>query len=497
MNHIWQNILRTAIAGAERHPVSEADLQVLGITEGQDAAQTALRALPAAKLMQQAAAPLAPGPNQLPAPCPPDERPICSPEAAAPLKTMLLHEAHQEAFPEFFNLLQQSARRLPPELVPLVLDWAARRRVLFPEMAGAIGPTGDWLARQNPDWEELFPTSEAVDWETGTFAQRLQLLHQHRRSQPLVGLAWLEKTWRLERAEHRLRFLESLRSGLSLADEALLEQALGDKSRAVQSLAYRLLLLLPDSRLRQNIQHLLKSDFSKKNAELLPAKSLREAGFWSNIRLLAISPDQSTEPLESWLLLAPPEDLAAAAGQSPEAFLDRFFTSHAEYENIAAALLDNIVWRNDPAWLRAAARYFHQHPEHLLWNSEALKKVLFALPEADWVSLLAALAKHEQLLETEQSALVQALLVSDYSWPPLLVEALAYYPVRSEQPRHWSPPRHLRALLERAAYRCPVGLIDRIFVPDRDCPFVWQQALGQFRAVLAFRKAMQQALAGP
>ena len=498
MNRIWENILRTAIAGAERHPVSEADAQALGISSSAGVVETALRALPAAKLLQQAAAPIANRPEKLAEPCPPDERPFCSTPALVSLKTMLSNTAFSEAIPEFFMLLRRSGRRLPPQILPLILDWAARSRNLPADVEWALGPSGPWLARQHPDWSDLY-SQTGSDWETGTFAQRLQVLKDHRQKSPLAGLALLEKTWAQERAEHRARFLEILRSGLSLADENLLEQTLNDKSRPVRFLAYRLLLLLPDSRLRQNLQALLKEHFQKNTAPealfQLPDNSAREDGPWSNIRLLAIHPEPSTQPADSWFLLTPPEDLAQAAGLAPEAVLAAFFSQKKNLENEAAALLENIAWRSDPDWLRATGRYFFQNPEHEFWLSDALKSLLLALPEPDWQSLLAALAKHQQLLEPENSALVQALLVTDYPWPKLLVETLIYYPLRSEQPQNWMPPRHFRTLLERAAYRCSPELADHIHSSsDRQWPWAWQQALVQFRAVLGFRLAMQQAL---
>ncbi|NUP23534.1 MAG: hypothetical protein HOZ81_47270, partial [Streptomyces sp.] len=59
----------------------------------------------------------------------------------------------------------------------------------------------------------------------------------------------LTTTWATERAEDRLMFLDSLRTGLDADDEPFLEQALADRSRNVRATAAELLSALPGSAL--------------------------------------------------------------------------------------------------------------------------------------------------------------------------------------------------------------------------------------------------------
>ncbi|MZE76145.1 hypothetical protein GTY57_03610, partial [Streptomyces sp. SID5475] len=84
-------------------------------------------------------------------------------------------------------------------------------------------------------------------WEEGLFAERVALLEALRRREPAAALALLGTTWRTERAEDRLMFLDSLRTGLSGADEPFLERALADRSRNVRATAAELLSALPGS----------------------------------------------------------------------------------------------------------------------------------------------------------------------------------------------------------------------------------------------------------
>ncbi|MYR64087.1 hypothetical protein GTY54_50430, partial [Streptomyces sp. SID625] len=86
-------------------------------------------------------------------------------------------------------------------------------------------------------------------WEEGLFAERVALLTAVRRQRPDAARDLLATTWATERAEDRLMFLDSLRTGLGPADEPFLEQALGDRSRNVRSTAAELLSALPGSAL--------------------------------------------------------------------------------------------------------------------------------------------------------------------------------------------------------------------------------------------------------
>ncbi len=244
MPTLWENIVKTALIGTERHPLSAADLAALGLpVAATDPAQTALEALTAAALRRKAGFPLADAPNERPAPAPPDERPVCGPAAVALLQQMLAGR-HRPALPEFLNLLTMSGRRLPPELLPDVLQIGLENKGLFVQMEPALGPLGIWLARQHFRWQALL-TDQQLDWFTAAFAERQRLLLATRRQRPLVALAWLEATWGQETSGHQAKFLETFACGLSFNDEPLLLKAAADKNEMVRIVAHRLLDLLP------------------------------------------------------------------------------------------------------------------------------------------------------------------------------------------------------------------------------------------------------------
>ncbi|MBQ1094726.1 hypothetical protein KBY55_01065 [Streptomyces sp. b94] len=212
-----------------------------------------------------------------PEPAPEDRRPPL-PAAAAHRLTMLLTDrpgaaggGRRGTAPDLMELLPQwlataNARGFaaPPQAIPALLDAARGRTDLRPAALTFAGPRALWLARLNPDWRfalratpgggTALPGPEATQrvrrlWEEGLFAERVALLASLRARDPATARELLASTWATERAEDRLMFLDSLRTGLGQADEPFLEQALADRSRNVRATAAELLSALPDSAL--------------------------------------------------------------------------------------------------------------------------------------------------------------------------------------------------------------------------------------------------------
>ncbi|MFD3678027.1 DUF5691 domain-containing protein [Streptomyces sp. NPDC058613] len=169
-----------------------------------------------------------------------------------------------ELLPQWLAAAARHGYRSPAALVPALLDAARARTDLRPQALALAGARGLWLARLNPDWRFALrggaggagELPEATDpagverlWQEGLFAERVALLGLVRAHQPAAALRLLQTTWSTERAEDRLMFLDSLRAGLSDADEPFLEAALGDRSRNVRATAAELLSALPRSAL--------------------------------------------------------------------------------------------------------------------------------------------------------------------------------------------------------------------------------------------------------
>ncbi|MDQ0599516.1 hypothetical protein QF037_003861 [Streptomyces canus] len=266
---VWEELVTTALLGTDRRTPP-------GAVPGR-AAPVALLDAAATQTVRRRAG-LRPAPAAArPDPAPEDARPAL-PAAAARRLSMLLADrpgtgggGRRGTAPDLMELLPQwlataNARGFaaPPEVLPALLDAARGRTDLRPAALAFAGPRAVWLARLNPDWrfalraapggDPALPHPRDTDrvrqlWQEGLFAERVALLAAIRAREPAAARELLATTWATERAEDRLMFLDSLRTGLGADDEPFLEQALADRSRNVRATAAELLSALPGSAL--------------------------------------------------------------------------------------------------------------------------------------------------------------------------------------------------------------------------------------------------------
>ncbi|GGJ20214.1 DUF5691 domain-containing protein [Streptomyces brasiliensis] len=264
----WEELVTAALLGTDRRaPVGGAP--------GREAPVALLDAAAMAAVRRRAGLRPAPAARRV-EPAAEDARPAL-PEAAARRLALLLADrpgtggGRRGTSPDLMELLPQwlatanaHGYAAPPQTLPALLDAARGRTDLRPAALAFAGPRALWLARLNPDWRfalraapgggaalpDLQDTGEVQRlWQEGLFAERVALLGAVRADRPAVARELLEATWATERAEDRLMFLDSLRTGLSAEDEPFLERALSDRSRNVRSTAAELLSALPDSAL--------------------------------------------------------------------------------------------------------------------------------------------------------------------------------------------------------------------------------------------------------
>ncbi|WP_435865016.1 DUF5691 domain-containing protein [Streptomyces spectabilis] len=266
----WEELVTTALLGTDRRtphldaPGKEAPTALLDAAAVQTVRRRAgLRpALAAAR----------------PEPAPDDPRPVVPPAARRRLASLLADHPTagggrrgtapdlMELLPQWLALANDRDFAAPPELLPALLNAARGRTDLRPQALAFAGPRARWLAALNPDWKFALraaphgattiaaqggqdETEVERRWQEGLFAERVALLASLRAHDPAAARALLAGTWTTERAEDRLMFLDSLRTGLGPADEPFLEQALGDRSRNVRATAAELLSALPTSAL--------------------------------------------------------------------------------------------------------------------------------------------------------------------------------------------------------------------------------------------------------
>ncbi|MFF2380062.1 DUF5691 domain-containing protein [Streptomyces sp. NPDC058108] len=264
----WEELVTLALLGTERRtPPAWA--------AGREVPVAVLDAAAVATLRRRAG--MRPGRAAArPEPAAPDPRSPLPPAAARRLAALLADRpgsggGRRGAAPDLMELLPQwlalaGARGFaaPAETLPALLDAARGRTDLRPAALAFAGPRALWLARLNPDWRFALrsvpgggaalpgpdePERTRQVWEEGLFAERVALLTALRARRPAAARELLATTWGTERAEDRLMFLDSLRSGLGASDEPFLERALTDRSRNVRATAAELLSALPGSAL--------------------------------------------------------------------------------------------------------------------------------------------------------------------------------------------------------------------------------------------------------
>ncbi|MFD4566711.1 DUF5691 domain-containing protein [Streptomyces sp. NPDC058467] len=265
----WEELVTVAMLGTERRTPP-------GWAPGREAPVALLDASAVETLRRRAGVRPARAATP-PEPAARDPRPALPPAAARRLAMLLADRPGtggggrrgtapdlMELLPQWLTLANARGFAAPPESLPALLDAARGRTDLRAAALAFAGPRALWLARLNQEWRfalrsspgggSALPGPEDAErvqqlWQEGLFAERVALLSAIRAKDPDAARELLASTWPTERAEDRLMFLDSLRSGLCAADEPFLERALADRSRNVRATAAELLSALPASAL--------------------------------------------------------------------------------------------------------------------------------------------------------------------------------------------------------------------------------------------------------
>lgn len=169
--------------------------------------------------------------------------------------------ARDDLVVEWLRLAEAAGRRVPWGLLPLLLDFAAERRPVARALGGTLGERGTWLLGLNAAWTGLAAEDEgtaagsgddispdwATTWATLPTAEATAVFAAGRRRDPAAARDLLDAEWGTLSARVRSEAVRSLRAGLSLADEPLLERALEDRAKTVREEASRVLDELPGS----------------------------------------------------------------------------------------------------------------------------------------------------------------------------------------------------------------------------------------------------------
>ncbi|MCC7505030.1 MAG: hypothetical protein IT259_07010 [Saprospiraceae bacterium] len=495
MNTRERNLLvRTALLGTARAPLPAellARARSWGLPTGVEPARLVLDLLAMAAVQHKAGALLTPLPAVEPAPIP-ENAP--APTVTGNFFERILTGDHGPALDELLALLRHRNFRLPPEYLPLLLDRSVQDSAFFAKIKALLSPLGEWLAAQNPHWLSLYEQPEQI-WLNGRFADRLRWLLDTRTRNPILALALLEKSWKGEKPEHKVRLLQALQTRLGPLDEDFLEKILlNDKRREPRLAALELLLQIPESRQRSVwtafFRERLAGIFDAEAPETFLKKHLPEIDEAPVGTLVALLPENE---VKNWRMSAaafllsslPPADILPS---SPEQMLQKM-----ELEKAMQPLFRNLVYGavryGGTEWQSALLRFRARTAESSLWSGEALLMLLQSLPDAGRDDLLVRLLGHRNSLVQAAAPEVRALLEFTRPWSYALLEAFS-----ARLPDFTYPQEHHRALLLVAAYHCRPADAEALryqFDPGRQPG--WRHDLSRFYEVVQFRRRMHAA----
>lgn len=490
----WPSVLQTLLIGVDRRKLPEETAAGLGLVATDDPVRTALEALASVALLQKAGlAPASTGGVERFEQQAADESALSVLQDAAVRDLQrMLSGSYSEGLPEFLSLLQDRGYRLPPELLPDLLDQCLKEPALATQLTPMLGKRGLWLAQQNERWRHLAADVSAIDWFTASFEERLQLLEATRHRNPLLTIAWLEKTWPEEKAEHKVRFSHLLNIRLSEMDTDLLERAFQDKSREVRLAALSLLVILSENATRTA----LCAFFKEKMAGAFPAHT-REKYLQSTL------PDLSDAELKPWFDLlskkeksdwrnglfqlfvrfVPPADLLTVTGSSPAEIIQAL--DGGNQTSLAEALLENLLRHDSESWTEAVWQHYCKQFRHTLWQKTAMQGFMNRHAE----SLMQHLAKKNMSLDYDNQFILRMLENHRRPWSKSLFNNLLQQ-YRSAVNGNM-PGWHYSLVLQIAAWHC--HLPDGLAFLNASEPGVYQpKEWAAFQQVLRFRKQMRE-----
>jgi hypothetical protein len=254
----WHDLVTASLIGTERSVVPAAAIPGLPPAADDTGDPAAVLLDRAALLTAARRAGRRPGRAEPLPLCEPDPRPAVGRAAARRLARLLSRE-HPDLLTEWLAAAVARDLRIPPQLLPALLDRAQRGWPADPGLprlvAGAGGPRATWLAGLNPDWAFAAAPGLAGDdaWRLGDAGQRRSYLASLLATDPDAARHLVRDGWDRAGPRDRVMFLSVLADGLGPVDEPLLEAALGDRAEDVRRWAAYLLAALPSSALGQRM----------------------------------------------------------------------------------------------------------------------------------------------------------------------------------------------------------------------------------------------------
>lgn len=496
---IWDELAKIALIGTERAQLSENTLSALaklGINAEGNPAKAILEAAALYHSLRRAGFPLQ---KQEP-----EFKPI-QPEESSPANrasgrsaqhlSQILDGRYFYALPEYLLLARQHHKHLPAEQLPFLFRLSLKYPQIWEKVQPALGPEGQWLLRQNPDWQALAENPELDTWPDATLEVKQAMLRFLRRTQPEQAVPLLTAIWDHLPHTDKQAFLNILSTGLGDYDETFLEGCLVDRRKEVRLAAAALLSRLPDSglieRLYARAMQLLKQ---KGNGppDLQYPKALDEGLKRDGIGAKKGQPSDWTLEIFSKI---PPKRWEEYF-HKPTVDTLRLLAGSPRKQLLLEAAANAAILHQDHRWIEAILRFWWRTNDEAAWSSATGKRLIEQLPEPLFNELAVQQLQQQPGYIEESSLLSQMLCQGAHEWEDrlaLLVLKGFQQWISGARNYYWNL-WHYRRILEVAAYKINPKLQESFRNGwDARSPvwYRWEKEVDRFLQVLAFRKEMQ------
>ncbi len=506
----WQELVKAALMGTNRGQLSSILKETFSnfeITNTEESAQQVLDAAAMLSLMQKTGVPVETWDKALPEVAPPDTTEVCSSQSSRHL-SLILQGTYDNALPEFIAAMLEYAKRLPPERLPDLLDRALADQELWQNIKSAIGQRGQWLIRQNPHWQELLVEPDPAAWDTASLTTRINILKYLRQHQPEAAVALITQTWDEDDLQSRTKFLKTLETNLSAADEAFIENCLNNSRSEIRKVAVKLLNKIPDSALNKRIFSYLiqivaikKRTTKKPKLEITLPENLTDAQIRDGInpKTKWYQGGIKAGQLGQMVAYIPPQWWNQHFDVSTTVFLELIVRSDWS-ELILQAVADAAATHQDEIWAEALLNFWLENYHKQRWNYFNPKRLLEEISPSVFNKIAIYNIKHTNSLLDEDSPLTTLLRSVQYPWTDelsLLILSTIRDWIDNDQTSYWSG-WHLRSILKQGAYLCSPELLNQFntfLIDSHGGRSGWNKEIDNFFITLRFRKEMWEAMA--
>ena len=497
---IWEQLIQLALLGTERsnlNPKLRQALEEAGINTRQEITKVLIEAITYFGPLQKAGwQPQAWTEKRLEA-SPPEINAVCSPKSAGHLKKIL--RSYPQLLPEYVNNLLTHNKCLPPETLPALFDKCIKDETLWLHLKGCIGERGKWLLPLNREWKTLQTPSSTAGWKLGTKAERVAILKHLRSTKANKGLSLLRTTWEKDGLSEKTSLLKCLQIGLSLADEAFLEDCLDFKRKEIRLLASNFLAQLPKSQLQQRLQAALanlisvdkKTDTFVVDLPNSDDKNLIRDGI--NPKQKGGSANPKVNMLVQMIQVVPPTFWEKHLVSSPIQIIQLFAESDSSML-LTNALVASTVLHKTENWMAAFLGFWLTQFHTKAGQSLKMEALLKKLPNPLFNQLLYQKLKAAQHLPSEQSPILRLLLLDNQKWDKriaiLFMTQLRDW-IAKNSTFSYTGPLYRTILKDKAAYAIDPLLhpeISTFWYKEQRNWAGWETDIQVFLNILSFRR---------